>query len=64
MSMASTAMRMSAEFFPEYDAAGNLDQLDGRLVQLALVVGELVPVAVGALDDDLALLEQALEEEG
>src|SRR5205085_75212 len=44
-------------------AAGNLDQLDGRLVQLALVVGELVPVAVGAFDDDFAFLQQALEQD-
>jgi hypothetical protein len=45
-------MRMSAEFFPE---------LDGCLVQLALVVGKAVPVGVGALDDDLALLQETLE---
>ena len=32
-------------------------------MQLALVVGELVPVAVGLLDDDLPLLEQALQEQ-
>jgi hypothetical protein len=30
-------------------------------MKLALVLRELVPVAVGAFDDDLALLEQALE---
>src|SRR5205085_9868915 len=40
-----------------------LDPLDRRLVELALVVGELVPVGVGALDDDLPLLQQALEEQ-
>src|SRR4051794_39953586 len=31
-------------------------------MKLALVVRELVPVGVGALDDDFALLQQALQE--
>ncbi len=42
----------------------DVDQLDGGLVEGALVVGVALPVGVGLLDDDLALLQQALEDEG
>jgi len=32
-------------------------------VERALVLGEAVPVGIGAADDDLALLEQALQDQ-
>src|SRR6185312_629594 len=42
----------------------DVDQLDGGLVEGTLVVGVALPVGVGLLDDDLALLQQALEDQG
>src|SRR5207253_8095267 len=41
----------------------DLDQLDGRLVERAFVVRVPAPVGVGLLDEDLALLEQPLQDE-
>ena len=41
---------------------GDLDQLDGRLVQRRGVVPEAAPVGVRLLDDDLALLDQPFED--
>src|ERR1700720_871962 len=41
----------------------DVNELDRRLVERALVVAVALPVGVGLLDDDLALLEQALEDE-
>ena len=60
--MASTHRRMSAEFLPVWLALGDLDQLDGRLVERRRVAGEAAPVGVGLLGDDLALLDQPLED--
>ena len=60
--MASTHRRMSAEFLPVWAAARDLDQLDGRFVQHAGVAAEAAPVGVGLLGDDLALLDQPLED--
>jgi hypothetical protein len=42
---------------------GDLDELDGRLVEAALVVRVAAPVGVGLLDEQLAFVEQALEDE-
>jgi hypothetical protein len=44
-------------------ALRHVDQLDGPLVERPLVFGEAIPVGVGAADDDLALLEQALQDQ-
>ena len=63
MSMASTTRRMSAEFLPPIGLLGHLDQLDGRLVEAALVVRVPAPVGVGLLDQELALVEQPLQDE-
>ena len=41
----------------------DVDQLDGRLVEGALVVAVALPVGVGLLDDDLALLQEALQDQ-
>src|SRR5260370_18689072 len=41
----------------------DVDELDRRLVERALVVAVALPVGVGLLDDDLALLEQPLEDQ-
>ena len=63
MSIASTTSRMSAEFLPPDGLLRDLDQLDRRLVEAALVVGVAAPVGVGLLDEELALVEQALQDE-
>jgi len=52
-------MRMSAEFFPLIRFLRDVDQLEAVLVHLVLVFAEARPVAVGALVDDLALLDEA-----
>jgi hypothetical protein len=44
-------------------ALGDVDQLDGVLVEGALVLRVPVPVRVGPLDHDLALLDQALQDQ-
>ena len=62
-SMASTTMRMSAEFLPDVVPLGNVDQLDRGLVELPLVLRVPRPVGVGLLEDDLALLDQPLQNE-
>src|SRR5207245_8823084 len=41
----------------------DVDQLDGPLVERPLVLGEPVPVGIGSADDDLALLQQPLEDQ-
>ena len=41
---------------------GDLDQLDGRLVERGRVVLVAAPVGVGLLDDELALLDQPFED--
>src|SRR5437763_9762959 len=41
--------------------ARDLDQLDGALMQLAGEGGEAVPVGIGLLGDNLALLDQPLQ---
>jgi hypothetical protein len=43
-------------------ALGDFDELDGGLVERGLVVAVAGPVGVGALHEDLALLEEALED--
>jgi hypothetical protein len=48
--------------FPGHAAAGDLDQLDGRLVQPGSVLAESAPVGVRLLGDDLPLLDQPLED--
>src|SRR4029453_10301261 len=42
-------------------ALGDVDELDGVLVEGALVLGLAVPVRIGPLPHDLALLEEPLE---
>ena len=42
---------------------GDLDELDRGLVEAALVVGVAAPVRVGLLDQELALVQQALQHE-
>jgi hypothetical protein len=49
--------------FPGVGDVGNLDQLERPLVQLTHRRAIAVPVAVGLLDDDIALVEQALQHE-
>ena len=41
----------------------HLDELDGGLVEGSLVVGVAAPVGVGLLDEELALVQQALQDE-
>src|SRR6202521_217756 len=41
----------------------DVDELDRRFVEGALVVAVALPVGIGLLDDDLALLEQPLEDQ-
>ena len=53
---------MSAEFLP-VAALGDVDQLDGVLVEGALVLRVAVPVRVRALDHDLALLDESLQDQ-
>ena len=62
MSIASTTRRMSAEFLRR-GILGDLDQLDGGLVEAALRLGVAAPVGVGPLDQQLAFVEQALQDE-
>src|SRR5262249_5315694 len=47
--------------FAGLTAARDLNQLDGRLVQRRGVLGEPAPIGVGLFDDDLALLDEALD---
>src|SRR5262249_46345991 len=42
---------------------GDVDELDGPFVERALVLGEAVPVGVSPPHDDLALLEESLQDQ-
>src|SRR5262249_49798393 len=48
---------------PAIARLGNVDELDGPFVERALVLGEAVPVGVRAPHDDLALLEESLQDQ-
>ena len=63
MSIASTTRRMSARVLAANGLLGDLDQLDGRFVEGALVIGVAAPIRVGLLRQELALVQQALEHE-
>ena len=52
---------MSAEFLPGLADVRDLDQLEGSLVQPALERLVAVEIAIGLLDHDVALEQQALE---
>ena len=63
MSIASTTRRMSAEFLPPTDFCGTSISSIAASWKAALVVGVAAPVGVGLLDEQLALVEQALQHE-
>jgi hypothetical protein len=63
---------MSALFFPVicrlgmsipgHLPLGDVDELDAGSVQLLFVLGKVTPVGVSLLDDNLALLQQPLQD--
>ena len=56
-------MRMSALFLPDTFELRDVDHLESLHVELAHEVLVMAPVAIGALEDDAARLEQPLEHE-
>ncbi len=43
-------------------ALGDLDQLDGRLMEGPLVFGKIGPIRIGLFHDDLSLFDQSLQD--
>jgi hypothetical protein len=59
--MNSSQLLTSRSEDDDFTGLGDVDELDGPLVKGPLVLGEAIPVGIGAPDDDLAFLEQPLQ---